>query len=86
LYWDIGRMIVERQQGQTCGQAVVKQLAKDLQADFPGMSGLSASNLWRIKLFYETCTGSAKLASLVREIVWAQITFNRALAVAISYS
>src|SRR5208337_1872287 len=67
LYWDIGGMIVERQQGQTWGQAVVKQLAKDLQADFPGMSGLSASNLWRIKLFYETYTGSTKLAPLVRE-------------------
>ena len=71
LYWDIGRMIVERQQGQTWGQAVVKQLAKDLQADFPGMSGLSASNLWRIKLFYETYTGSTKLAPLVREIGWS---------------
>jgi predicted nuclease of restriction endonuclease-like (RecB) superfamily len=68
LYWDIGRMIVERQQGQTWGQAVVIQLAKDLQADFPGMSGLSASNLWRIKLFYETYTDSTKLAPLVREI------------------
>ncbi len=71
LYWDIGGMIVERQQGQTWGQAVVKQLAKDLQADFPGMSGLSASNLWRIKLFYETYTGSTKLAPLVREIGWS---------------
>ena len=71
LYWDIGEMIVERQHGQTWGQAVVKQLAKDLQADFPGMSGLSASNLWRIKLFYETYTGSTKLAPLVREIGWS---------------
>ncbi len=71
LYWDIGRMIVEKQQGQTWGQAVVKQLAKDLQADFPGMNGLSASNLWRIKLFYETYTGSIKLAPLVREIGWS---------------
>jgi predicted nuclease of restriction endonuclease-like (RecB) superfamily len=70
LYWDIGRMIVERQRGQTWGQAVVKQLADDLQAEFPGMSGFSASNLWRIKLFYETYTGIPKLAPLVREIAW----------------
>jgi hypothetical protein len=27
LYWDIGRMIVERQQGKTWGKAVVQMLA-----------------------------------------------------------
>ena len=35
LYWDIGRMIVERQQGDTWGKSVVERLAKDLQAEFP---------------------------------------------------
>ena len=68
LYWDIGRMIVERQRGQTWGQTVVKQLAKDLQAEFPGMSGFSASNLWRIKLFYETYTDLPKLAPMVSTV------------------
>lgn len=29
---------------------------------------MSASNLWRIKLFYETYTDSSRLAPLVREI------------------
>jgi hypothetical protein len=29
LYWDIGRLIVERQQGDTWGRAVVEQLARD---------------------------------------------------------
>lgn len=31
LYWDIGRMIVERQKGKTWGRAVVERLAADLQ-------------------------------------------------------
>ena len=56
LYWDIGKLIVERQQGQTWGRAVVQTLARDLQAEFVGVSGFSASNLWRMKLFYETYT------------------------------
>ena len=51
LYWDIGHLIVTRQQGQTWGKSIVKQLAKDLQAEFPGVSGYSTANLWRMKLF-----------------------------------
>lgn len=72
LYWDIGRLIVERQAGKTWGRSVVQKLAGDLQAEFPGMPGFSASNLWRAKLFYETYAPSEKLAPLVREIAWSQ--------------
>lgn len=71
LYWDIGRMIGERQQEKGWGKAVVETLAKDLQVEFPGVSGFSASNLWRMKLFFETYAGSEKLAPLVREIGWS---------------
>jgi hypothetical protein len=34
LYIDIGRMIVERQQGDTWGKAVVGNLARDLREEF----------------------------------------------------
>jgi predicted nuclease of restriction endonuclease-like (RecB) superfamily len=71
LYWDIGRIIVERQAGQTWGKAVVQKLAGDLQAEFPGVSGFSISNLWRMKNFYETYHQVEKLAPLVREIGWS---------------
>ena len=70
LYWDIGRMIVERQAGETWGKAVVQQLAGDLQREFPGVGGFSASNLWRMKGFFEEYQGVEKLAPLVREISW----------------
>ena len=68
LYWDIGRMIVGRQVGGSWGKAVVERHAADLQAEFPGVSGFSASNLWRMKGFYEVYASSEKLAPLVREI------------------
>ncbi len=70
LYWDIGRSIVTRQQGETWGKSVVKNLSQDLQAEFPGISGFSSANLWRMKLFYETYVNNEKLAPLVREIGW----------------
>ena len=71
LYWDIGRMIVERQQTEGWGKAVVAQLAADLQVDYPGTGGFSASNLWRMKGFFETYNDATKLAPLVREIGWS---------------
>jgi predicted nuclease of restriction endonuclease-like (RecB) superfamily len=71
LYWDIGQLIVTRQAGEAWGRSVVKTLAQDLKRDFPSVTGFSASNLWRMKLFYETYQGSEKLAPLVREIGWS---------------
>lgn len=71
LYWDIGEMIVERQEKAGWGKAVVEQLAADLRAAFPGVGGFSASNLWRMKAFFEAYTGLEKLAPLVREIGWS---------------
>jgi predicted nuclease of restriction endonuclease-like (RecB) superfamily len=71
LYWDIGRLIAERQQTEGWGKAVVAQLAADLQAAFPGTGGFSASNLWRMKAFFDAYSGAAKLAPLVREIAWS---------------
>ncbi len=70
LYWDIGRMILTRQEEQAWGKSVVKNLAKDLQTEFPGASGFSVANLWRMKLSYETYRNNLKLAPLVREISW----------------
>ncbi|MFZ4695254.1 MAG: PDDEXK nuclease domain-containing protein [Verrucomicrobiia bacterium] len=70
LYWDIGRMIARRQDRAGWGKSVVENLARDLQSDFPGIGGFSASNLWRMKLFYEAYASNAKLAPLVREIGW----------------
>lgn len=70
LYWDIGHLLSDRRAGTHWGKAVVSQLAADLQAEFPGIGGFSASNLWRMKLFYETYAQNEKLAPLVREIGW----------------
>ncbi|MCD6335580.1 MAG: hypothetical protein J7M27_09650 [Candidatus Latescibacteria bacterium] len=71
LYWDIGRIIVERQRGDTWGKSVVKRLTKDLHAEFPGIGGFSASNLWRMRFFYQSYSDHPKLAPLVREIGWS---------------
>lgn len=70
LYWDIGRLIVSRQQGETWGKSVVEQLGKDLQAEFPGISGFSARNIWNMRNFYLTYNQNDKLQPIVAEIGW----------------
>ena len=72
LYWDIGRMIVERQKGDTWGKAVVERLAADLQDEFPGMQGFSAQNLWYMRQFYSEYSCKANLQPLVGEISWSK--------------
>jgi predicted nuclease of restriction endonuclease-like (RecB) superfamily len=71
LYWDIGRIIVDRQQKGSWGRSIVQQLAADLQSEFPGVKGFSAQNLWRMKQFYQAYQNEQKLSPLVREIGWS---------------
>jgi predicted nuclease of restriction endonuclease-like (RecB) superfamily len=71
LYWEIGRLIVERQEKYEWGKSVVENLVKDLQSEFAGVQGFSTANLWRMKKFYEVYHINEKLAPLVREISWS---------------
>ena len=70
LYWDIGQMIVIKQQDAIWGKSVVEKLAKDLQIEFPGISGFSARNIWNMRNFYVTYSQNEKLQPLVAEIGW----------------
>lgn len=70
LYWDIGKLIVERQRNEGWGQAVIEQLAKDLQSEFPGIQGFSGRNLWRMRGFFLQYATSEILPPLVAEISW----------------
>ncbi len=70
LYWDIGRLIISRQEGETWGKSVVEKLAKDLQVEFPGISGFSSRNIWRMREFYLIYQVNKKLPPLVAEIGW----------------
>ena len=70
MYWDIGRLITERQAAGAHGDAVVKRLAVDLQAGFPGVAGFSWRNLFNMSEFYLAYRESAKLQPMVAIIGW----------------
>ena len=67
LYWDIGKMIVEKQEQLAWGKSVVEQLAKDLQAEYPGQRGWSSRNLWRMRQLYLSCRSNEILTRSVSE-------------------
>lgn len=71
LYWDIGRIIVERQAAGGWGRSVVETLAGDLQKEFPGVGGFSVQNLWYMRQLYQEYHESPKLQPLVGEIAWS---------------
>lgn len=52
LYWSIGRDIVQRQRREGWGAKVIDRLAADLRSEFPQMSGLSRTNVYRMRAFY----------------------------------
>jgi len=51
LYWDVGRLIEERQHREGWGAGVVPRLARDLRKELPGHQGFSESNLKRMLQF-----------------------------------
>lgn len=70
LYWDIGRLIVERQIDGTHGDAVVERLTRDLQAEFPGIAGFSRRNVFYMREFYLLYRDLPKVQPLVAQIGW----------------
>jgi predicted nuclease of restriction endonuclease-like (RecB) superfamily len=57
FYWDLGRMISEKQ--TVWGSKFLDNLSKDLQDEFPDMKGFSVSNLKTCKLFFEYFSSQA---------------------------
>jgi predicted nuclease of restriction endonuclease-like (RecB) superfamily len=71
LYWDIGRMIVERQIDAEHGSAIAEQLSRDLRQAFPGISGFSRRNIFYMREFYLLYRGDERVQPLVAQIGWS---------------
>lgn len=51
-YWDIGRMILERQEREGWGASVIPRLSRDLRNELPEVKGFSERNIGRMIAFY----------------------------------
>lgn len=51
-YWDVGKILHERQQQEGWGKAVIPRLAKDIHNELPEVKGFSERNIGRMLAFY----------------------------------
>ena len=70
LYWDIGRLILERQEREGWGSKVIDRLAADLHAAYPDMSGLSPRNLKYMRSFASAWPDAAIVQEVLAQIPW----------------
>ena len=52
MYWDIGKMLVEKQKVAGWGAAVIPRLSKDIHNELPEIKGFSERNIGRMIAFY----------------------------------
>ncbi len=71
LYWDLGKAISEKQ-ALGWGKAIVPTLSKELQKEFPTLSGFSTTNLWYMVQFYTEYQTDIKLQPMVGDISWSK--------------
>ncbi len=74
LYWDIGKLIEDRQESEGWGKAVVERLSADLRTEFGEKSGFSVQNLWYMRKFYREYKEVPNLQPLAGEIAWTKNT------------
>lgn len=73
LYWDIGRLILQRQQREGWGARVIDRLSLDLREAYPEMKGFSSRNLLFMRSFAEACPDAAVVKQLVSQLPWGHV-------------
>jgi len=70
MYWDIGKVILGRQERQGWGAKVIDRLSYDLKNAFPDMSGFSPRNLKYMRTFAEAWPEREIVQRTVAQIPW----------------
>jgi len=70
LYWDIGRLILERQEKEGWGAKVIDRLSSDLRDAYPEMTGLSPRNLKYMRAFAAAWPEPEIVQEALARITW----------------
>lgn len=72
LYWDIGHIIVDKQEQLGWGESmhVIERLAAGLRTAFPGVRGFSARNLRYMRDFYRLYPDYSNWQALLAKVSW----------------
>jgi predicted nuclease of restriction endonuclease-like (RecB) superfamily len=70
LYWEIGRLILQRQEAEGWGAKVIDRLAADLGREFPDQKGFSSRNLKYMRRFAESYPEREIVQQAAAQIPW----------------
>ena len=70
LYWDIGRLILQKQDEEGWGTKVIDRLSYDLREAFPEMKGFSPRNLKYMRSFAGAWSDRSIVQRVVAQIPW----------------
>ncbi len=70
LYWDLGKVILDRQAKEGWGSKVIDRLSKDLQEEFSDMRGLSPRNLKYMRAFASAWPERQIVQEALAQIPW----------------
>ena len=73
LYWDIGRLVLDRQKREGWGAKVIDRLSADLREAYPDMKGFSSRNLLFMRNFAESYPDAQKVKQLVSQLPWGHL-------------
>lgn len=77
FYWGLGHDIVEIRKAHKWGSGIMDQISLDLKAEFPGETGFSTQNLYRMAKFFSFySSGDAIFAQVVRKLQMPDIEGN----------
>jgi len=71
LYWNVGKYIYERLEGQKWGSSYVDELASFISENCPDVKGFNRRGLYRMKQFYETYKDKEFVSTLLTQISWS---------------
>ncbi len=70
FYWDIGQLIIRRQQESKWGDKLFEALSNDLRRSFPNTEGFSKTNLKNMRLFAKNYPNSEFSQALPDQLTW----------------
>lgn len=68
FYWELGKLITEKQETAKWGDKLINQVSKDLQEEFPDIKGLSSRNLKYCRHFFQFYGGAVIGQQLVAQL------------------
>ena len=60
-YWDVGKMINDRQKLEGWGAAVIPRLSRDIHNELPDIKGFSERNIKRMLSFYREYSSCSEI-------------------------